>query len=365
MKAFASLILLAGLAWTSASATDTSRATIRPNAKCTSFSFAALGDTAYTPEFERELIGLITDTLNHETIRFVVHVGDFQGEARNLAVFPDALIASTEAQLQRPRDILFSINKPFILTPGDNDWADTTRAPVNNADPIGTLNALRTLFYGTTNVKFPFDVVGQPEELPEFFEYVENRRWELAQSVHAKRASHASSCRIVFATVHTIADDNGLAHPSQAVRDESARRILANQAWLERAFSVAAEKRARGVVIFTQAAINFASPSAGFKPMIDLLKAKAEEFDPSLQILLIYGDTHTFLVNKPFPGDLVIAPGGAIRFRQRENFTAIQVPGSPIVANPAATGRIKIRVSFHDPDVFSLYLSTRNERGRQ
>jgi hypothetical protein len=45
---------------------------------------------------------------------------------------------------------------------------------------------------------------------------------------------------------------------SQAVRDESARRVLANQAWLENAFKMAAKEGARGVVIFTQAAINFA-----------------------------------------------------------------------------------------------------------
>jgi hypothetical protein len=120
------------------------------------------------------------------------------------------------------------------LTPGDNDWADTVRDPVNNPDPIGTLNALRTLFYGANNVEFPFNVISQPEEFPEFFEYIENRRWEIAQAPRAQSARQASSCRIVFATVHTISDDNGLAHSSQAVRDEAARRIAANQAWLEK-----------------------------------------------------------------------------------------------------------------------------------
>src|SRR4029453_12133469 len=191
-------------------------------------------------------------------------------------------------------DILFTLNKPFILTPGDNDWADTVRAPVNNPDPIGTLNAVRTLFYSASNVEFPFNVVSQPEEFPEFFEYIENRRWEITQPPRAESARQASSCRVVFATVHTISDDNGLAHSSQAVRDEAARRIAANQAWLENTLSIAATERARGLVIFTQAAINFASPSAGFQPMMNLLKAKAEELDPALQILLIYGDTHMF-----------------------------------------------------------------------
>jgi hypothetical protein len=364
MKASVTLPLLASIVWISAAAIATAQTAVRPDAKCKPFSFAALGDTAYTPDSERELVELITDTLNHENTRFVVHVGDFQADPRTTTNFPDALLASTASQLQRPRDILFSIHRPFILTPGDNDWADTVRAPVNNPDPIGTLNAVRTLFYSTSNVEFPFDVVSQPEEFPDFFEYIENRRWEIAQPPRAKRANDIGSCRIVFATVHTISDDNGLAHSSQAVRDESARRILANQVWLENAFDVAARDRARGLVIFTQAAINFTSPSAGFKPMMDLLKAKAEEFDPALQILLIYGDTHVFVVNKPLSGSIIESPIGAIRFRQRENFTAIQVPGFP-GGNPGATGRIRVNVNFADPDLFSLYLSTRNERGPQ
>jgi hypothetical protein len=364
MTAPVTLPLLASVVWISAATIATAQTPIRPDAECKPFSFAALGDTAYTPDAERELVELITDTLNHEPTRFVVHVGDFQADPRTATNFPAALLATTTSQLQRPRDILFSLNKPFILTPGDNDWADTVRPPVNNPDPIGTLNAVRTLFYSSTNVEFPFDVVSQPEEFPEFFEYIENRRWEIAQPRRAKSANDSRSCRIVFATIHTISDDNGLAHSSQAVRDESARRVLANQAWLENAFKVAAKEGARGVVIFTQAAINFASPSAGFKPMMDLLTAKAEEFDPALQILLIYGETHQFVANKPLPGSIIVSPTGAIRFRQRENFTAIQVPGFP-QGNPGATGRIKVNVNFADPDLFGLYLSTRNERAPQ
>jgi hypothetical protein len=366
MKRFSMLALLAGLVCMSTVTIHTTQPPSTPNAECKTFSFAALGDTAYTAGFERELLELITGTLNQEQTRFVVHVGDFQADPRVAANFPDFLVATTAAQLQRPRDILFSINKPFILTPGDNDWSDTVSAPVNNPDPIGTLNAVRTLFYSTSNVAFPFNVVSQPDEFPEFFEYIENRRWEIARPPRAESARHVASCQIVFATVHTISDDNGLTHPSQAVRDESARRILANQAWLERAFDVAAARRARGVVIFTQAAINFTNPSAGFKPMIDLLQAKAAAFDPALQILLIYGDSHAFVVNKPFRGDTIVAPtSGVTRFRQRENVTAIQVPGFPFTFNTGATGRIRVTVNFDDPDLFSLYLSTRNERVQQ
>ena len=36
-------------------------------------------------------------------------------------------------------------------------------------------------------------------------------------------------------------------------------------------------------------------------------EAKAEELDPALQILLIYGDTHMFVANKPLPLDHRVA----------------------------------------------------------
>jgi hypothetical protein len=121
-KRSAMLALLAGLVCTSTVTIQTTQPVNTPNAECKTFSFAALGDTAYTSEFERELLELITDTLNQEQTRFVVHVGDFQADPRVAANFPDSLVATTAAHLQRPRDILFTLNKPFILTPGDNDW---------------------------------------------------------------------------------------------------------------------------------------------------------------------------------------------------------------------------------------------------
>ncbi len=313
------------------------------------FSFDVLGDTAYTTTFEAELIQLINNTINRENVRFVVHVGDIQSSPTGLLVLPNALSTITEEGLTRARNILFSINKPLIYTPGDNDWADTVRPPINNPNPLGTLATIRRLFFTRTNVPFPFEVVAQPQEFPEFSEFVENRRWVLGN--------------IVFVTVHTIGGDNGLASPSAEVRAESVRRIAANQAWLERAFTVAAQLQSRGIVIFTQAAIDFANPSPGFRPMINLISAKAKEIGNARQILFIYGDNHTFLVNKPLPGAPVTPPAlvPIPLFKQQENFTAIQVPGFPVPGSTGATGRVRVTVNFNDPDLFNLYLSTRDQ----
>ena len=78
MKASRTFALLACLVCTSAATIATAQSANRPNAECKSFAFAALGDTAYTPDAERELAELISGTLNHEDTRFVVHIGDFQ-----------------------------------------------------------------------------------------------------------------------------------------------------------------------------------------------------------------------------------------------------------------------------------------------
>ncbi|MBS0637765.1 MAG: hypothetical protein JSS12_09655, partial [Verrucomicrobia bacterium] len=213
--------------------------------ECKNFSFDAIGDAIYQEEEVGAWDHIINNVINKEHPAFVVHVGDFQIDPRGLD-FPNPLpIALTESQILEKRDYWWQIKAPLIVTPGDNDWSDTIADPSApppgsppyppNRYPLQTLNAFRDVWYQQgTNVKFPFHVVSQPHEFPEFEDYIENKRWIYND--------------VVFVTIHTIAGDNGLdpadsIYPEarQAIIDEASGptgRIAANLAWLNRAFDV-------------------------------------------------------------------------------------------------------------------------------
>ena len=343
-------------------------------AKNKNFHFDALGDAVYLTEDVAPWKRLIKDVINKEDPAFVVHIGDFQTDPRGLFLPNPLPIALTKQQWKPKRDFWWKIKAPLIVTPGDNDWSDTIVTPTGptpgnppyppNPDPIGTLNAFRDVWYEHgTNVKFPFKIVSQSDEFPEFSEFIENKRW----------------CYngIVFVTIHTIGNsDNGLdPSPSiyenarQAIIDESSGpngRIAANEAWLNKAFDIAERCHARGLVIFTQAYPGFydGAVSPGFEAELTTIRDRTIANIPNnLQVLFIYGDLHYFNVDKPLPllgsspvNDFTLIPGQTFV----PNFTSVIVPGAALegFSGPSSgPGRVKIYVNFERPGLFEVYTS--------
>ncbi len=342
--------------------------------ECKNFFFDAVGDAVYLEEEVPAWQNIIDNVINKEKPAFVVHVGDTQIDPRGLEL-PDPLkIALDEAQMLPKRYFWWQINAPFIITPGDNDWSDTIASPTGpvqgsppyppNPDPIGTLNDFRTIWYDSgTNVSFPFKVVSQPDEFPEYSDYIENKRW----------CYHG----IVFVTIHTISGDNGLEpadsiYPEarQAIIDEASGpngRIAANQAWLNKAFDVAESCNARGLVIVTQAYPGFyaGGTTPGFEPELTLIRDRTiANIENDLQVLFVYGDLHFFNVDKPLPllGSSPVydyaeyIPGQTFV----PNFTSVIVPGPSeggFSGPSAGPGRVKILVNFDSPGLFEIYSS--------
>ena len=347
------------------------------------FSFAVMGDTAYYMQDEERLIRLIHHVLNKEELAFVVHVGDQQNDPSGtdigLSSTPSTPIALTAAQFIPKRHILWQIRHPFIITPGDNDWADTIREPDGpligqapfppNPDPIATLESFRDVYYRQgTNVKFPFKMVSQSKEQPQYSEFIENKRW-IYQG-------------IVFLTLHTISLNNGLEpgpspFPSavQAVIDESVGngsfqgRINAGEAWLTEAFNVADAIDAKGIVIFThvptsgtsmRGVYDFRTPTGGYEGLMTIMRNRTLECLPKKrQVLVCFGDGHFFTISKPLPVGGTYPPTDttAQDLNLLPNFTAIETPGSSFTRITGAQGRVKIEVDFKKPSLFSIYSS--------
>lgn len=129
-------------------------------------------------------------------------------------------------------------------------------------------------------------------------------------------------------------------------------RINANLAWLNKAFEVAIRKDVRGIVLFTQANIDFSNPSVGFQAFANMLWDKAVS-NPNLQILEIHGDNHTFDIAKPFPTQGPYpAYNTAIPNSYLNNITVVAIVGSD-----RGVGRVKISVDLDTPALFSFYSS--------
>ena len=170
-------------------------------------SFALIGDMPYSEREERrarEVIGAINAS---PAVAFVIHIGDIKGGAE-----------SCEDSLLLRRFRLFQeLAKPFVITPGDNDWTDCHRVSNGRHLPTERLARYREIFHpdpsrstgGRTMSLLPQSAT------PGFEPYVENALWQAAQ--------------VTFATVHMVGSNNGLAPWRELDPDDSAARPRADR----------------------------------------------------------------------------------------------------------------------------------------
>jgi hypothetical protein len=144
---------------------------------------------------------------------------------------------------------------------------------------------------------------------------------------------------VTFATVHVVGSSNDLqpwfgaaetAEQSSERLAEFERRQAANLDWLDETFAGAAQQDARGVVIAMQADTIVGSRT-GFEAVNERIESLAAGFDGP--VLLLQGDTHRYVVDRPFPA----AP----------NLTRIVVEGE------TADEWLRLSVDPRAPELFS------------
>src|SRR6266849_9363697 len=142
------------------------------------FQFGLIGDMPYTTVQQQEYQRLLA-ALNKAELAFVIHVGDFQNDPRgyypNPAIGP---IPCTDERYKAVYDSFQSVRHPFILTPGDNDWADCHLIRERAVDPLELLGKVRAMFFpqGRSLGQRTIPVEGQAEE-PQYGKFRENLRW--------------------------------------------------------------------------------------------------------------------------------------------------------------------------------------------
>jgi hypothetical protein len=270
------------------------------------FTFAALGDTPYTPVEEIRFVEMIGE-INREELAFAVHVGDFK-HGRSAC--------SDEMFLQR-REWFELFRHPFIFVPGDNEWTDCRRRQAGGYRPLERLEKLRELFFsgpwslGQRRIALERQALVEPA-----YRYPEHARW-----IHGE---------IVFATLNVPGPDNNFQHD----REEFRVRDAAVRDWIGAAFRLARERKLRGVVLMMQANPWAAAGARrhGFVPLLKTLTAETLNFPG--KVVLIHGDTHRYRVDRP-----LLHPDTR---RPLANFLRIEVFGSPTV------NWVRVRVTEQD-----------------
>ena len=186
----------------------------------------------------------------------IVHLGDIKN-------------GSTRCDTSHFQFVFDNVNasgKPFLYTPGDNEWTDCHRANNGAYDPLERLATLRSMFYPVPGLSLGT-----------------NRKQVLSQAFFAGTETFAENqlwmeAGTVFVLVHVVGSNNSLApwytddttgtkmdDPARRTAEEAAR-AAADVAWLDRAFSVAAQQSAAAVVVIMQADMWDGSPLTGSIP---------------------------------------------------------------------------------------------------
>jgi len=279
-------------------------------AQAQKFEFIAFGDMPYRipndyPRFEN-----LIKQINSENPAFSVHVGDFKSGST----------PCSDEYFKIIYDYFGTFANPLIYTPGDNEWTDCNRKAAGEYNPLERLALLRKMFFNSKesfgNKKLA--LTSQAQNL-EFSNYVENVAWEFGD--------------IQFATIHLVGTNNNLKESGD--NSEFIEREKANLAWLDELYAKAEEKK--GLVMFTQADMFYmGTGSSGFEKIRIKLAELSKKY--AKPVLLVNGDSHRFIVDKPLLNE--------DKRSTILNFTRLQVFGDADMAS------VKVTV---DPNLKELF----------
>lgn len=248
------------------------------------FAAIVMGDFPYTSRQLEDLDAFVS-TMNAERgIDVAIHLGDMKtGNDR-----------CDDARLSRIRHALDRFEGPFLVVPGDNDWADCHRVSTGNpAHPLERLAAFRTIFQPEPGISLgrrPVAVGTQGRTGGAFDEYVEHQRM--------------SAPGVVLALVNVTGSEDATV-PWEGFRDRMAegreeqalRRRVAIE-WLDAAFATADRERAAVVIVGMQADLwRGARPDDVYASFRDALVRHARAFRGS--VVVVNGDSHRFRDDVP------------------------------------------------------------------
>ena len=278
----------------------------------TPFDLAVFGDTPYGAIQIADFPNFRASLNNDSTIVEQVHLGDIKnGSSR-----------CDTSYFQFIFDGFNSLKRPFLYTPGDNEWTDCHRANNGAYDPLERLGVIRTLFFpvpGLSLGQTKKQVLSQ-SSIKGFETFVENQFWveggAAFSMLHVVGSNNSLLPWYTDDTTGTHMDD-----PARRIGEEQTR-TAANLDWLDRTFAAAKLYKTATVVLLLQADMWDTGPSDGFNETVQKIAALTLAYGKP--VLLMVGDSHVFKVDNP------LASGDAVHgvTTPVPNFTRIVVQGS-------------------------------------
>lgn len=252
-----------------------------------SFSFMVVADTAYKVPHDYAVYDQLIARINSEKPAFTIHLGDvFSGQTD-----------CGNTQIFRVAADFGKYEHPLIYTPGDNEWTDCHHEAAGAYKPEERLKNIRELFFKNSRS------LGQQKmrlnrQVDRNDGLVENLLWQ-----------HQD---VLFASLHIVGSNNGLLPQSHKTSEsEYFKRNKANVAWLKTIFQRAEDIDAKALVLAFHANM-FAPPLTpdGFHDVRALIGMLGDEFGKP--VLLVHGDHHQFVVDRPYLPKIARKPGAHI-----------------------------------------------------
>jgi PKD repeat protein len=243
-------------------------------------TFGVIGDIPYGSTQLSLFPGRIDQINADPQVSLLSHLGDISAPPNCTTTYYQTI----KAQFDRVAD-------PLVYTPGDNEWADCSRATEGAGDPLTRLATVRQVFFptvGRTLGQSPISVIAQSG-------YPENVRFTRGD--------------LTFGAIHLVGSNNdltpwsGQTAPTSAQLAEENARVNADISHLAAVFSDARSTNSRAVILFTQADMFAPGTTPGatyrtaFQSFVRALAADSASF--GRPVFLFNGDTHTYANDKP------------------------------------------------------------------
>ena len=299
------------------------------------YSVGLFGDMPYGAAGKQEYPRLLAD-VNRSDVSFSVFDGDLKAGGDG---------ACTDQLYYQSRDWFNSLNKPLVVTPGDNDWTDCwgRYGPgTGGYDALERLDFERSVFFPSnlTLGRHPMTVERESAEAG-FSAYRENARWVKGPVLYLTLNVQGSNDNLPHAGV------DGEARPAAEIARMAAEHSAREQAdihWLQASYRKARDLKLKGVMVIWQADPNFNNEGKlqpaqydGFNEILPALRTEVIAF--AGQSALIHGDSHYFKTDKPLNYD-----NGQVVTK----FTRVETFGA------ANTHWVQATVDLDDPNLFEF-----------
>ncbi len=339
------------------------------NNKTFEFSVGLWGDFPYSDvQAQTGVPNLIAD-MNNSDISFSIHDGDLKAGSGT----PGSATPTTcsDALYTQALGYFNSLRQPAFFTPGDNDWTDCDRPSNGSFNELERLQHERQVLFSTNRSFGQKTMQAEVQSTPQcvgttnttagstagpYFPTpcVENRRW----TFH----------KVTFATLNVQGTCNNLCSSGSGAPDpggdppEYAARNAADLQWLQDTFDEATAQGSAGLMIVWQADPGFDQSDGTRAPLRDpqslaetdgapdgyqSILTKLRELTVAFKkpVVLVYGDSHYFRVDKP----LQDSTG-----RRLENFTRVETFGDNQANGTNDVHWVKALVDPQSRDVFAF-----------